>query len=256
MSYNPKVCVYTVLVGGYDRIIEPQEVDPNIDFICFVGKTESSRQNSTIWEFVEIESDLKDLGRLSRIPKLLPHKTCIANYDYSLYIDANILIRDKSVYERINDFVSKEIKIGLLQHPFRDCVYQEAYVCIASLKGGWLDIVRQICFLRWKGVPKHCGLFEANVIFRKHNDPIVVAMDELWWKTFMRFSKRDQLSLVYALREENLSVSYFLPPGQTTRNNSAFKKINHLAQKKNRDERIKGGIIRFIFGISKKLLKE
>lgn len=251
-----RVALYTVLVGGYDIVKDPLVVDPRIDYICFVGGGELSRHKSKVWSFVEIDKVMKDKGRMSRIPKLLPHTTSLADYDYSLYIDANIRIKDRYVYDRIEELIANDTKIALLQHPFRDCAYQEAYVCIASLKGGWFSILRQIAFLKWKKFPKHNGLYEANVIFRKHNDEQVKGMDELWWKTFMSYSKRDQLSLVYALKKTNIHVEYFLPPGLTTRNHSAFEKIKHLTQKKTRTSNIKEKIVVLLFGISRKILKE
>ena len=251
-----KIAVYTVLVGGYDNVIDPIVVNDEIDYICFVGKGEIDRHHSNVWRFIEFEDELKDKGRLSRIPKLLPHRTCLSEYDCSLYVDANIMIKDKSIYDRVEELISSDIKIALLKHPFRDCVYQEAYVCIASLKGGWFSILRQIAFLKRKRFPKHAGLYEANVIFRKHNDSEVVRMDELWWETFMKYSKRDQLSLVYALREAKLQADFFLPPGQTTRNHPAFDKIKHLTKKESRSQKVKKSIVRMLTGVSRKLLKE
>ena len=180
----------------------------------------------------------------------------LSGYDYSLYVDANILIKEKYVYERINTLISLNTPIALLQHPFRDCVYQEAYVCIASMKGGWLDILRQIFFLKRNGIPKHNALYEANVIFRKHNDADIVRMDELWWKTFMKYSKRDQLSLVYALSKYKGKIDFFLPPGQTTRNHPSFEKISHLPQKPSTGEKVKRFIVKLFSGVARKALKE
>ena len=250
------VCIYTVLVGSYDNVIDPVVVREDFDYICFVGKGEKERHRSDIWNFVEIDIIIEDGGRLSRYPKIKPHKTILSDYLYSLYIDANILIKDKYIYDRIDELINSNNNIALLKHPFRDCFYQEAYVCIASLKGGWFDILRQILFLKRKGYPKHNGLYEANVIFRKQNAPEIVALDEHWWDTFMKYSKRDQLSLVYALKENPVDVAYFLPPGQTTRNHYAFEKISHLAKKETATTKMKKHLIRMISGISRKLLKE
>ena len=255
MGANKK-CIYTVLIGGYDNVIDPKVTVEDFDYICFVGKGESSKIRSDIWKIEEFEEDIEDKGRLSRYPKLLPHKTSLSGYDYSLYVDANILIKDKYIYERINTLISLNTPIALLQHPFRDCVYQEAYVCIASMKGGWLDILRQIFFLKRKGIKKHSGLYEANVIFRKHNDTDIIALDELWWETFMKYSKRDQLSLVYALSNYKGNIQYFLPSGLTTRNHPSFEKISHLPQKPSTGKKVKHFIIKLLSGVARKALKE
>ena len=251
-----RICLYTALVGGYDEVIEPLQVSHELDYICFVGKGEAGRHCSRVWQFVEIDFEIRDFGRLSRVPKLLPHETCLKDYEYSLYIDANILIKSEFIYDRIDELVKTNTKLALLQHPFRDCVFQEAYVCVASMKGGWLDILRQIFFLKRKGIKKHSGLYEANVIFRKHNDTDIIALDELWWDTFMKYSKRDQLSLVYALSNYKGKIDFFLPPGQTTRNHPSFEKISHLPQKPSAGKKVKHFIIKLFSGVARKALKE
>lgn len=252
-----KYLIYTVLVGNnYDNIIKLSSTSDDFDYICFVRKGSKTLDYINGWKIEEIEYENKDNGRLSRFPKLLPHKTKVSDYEYSLYIDANIDIKNEYVYERFKQLAGEDVPIAMLQHPFRDCVYQEAYVCIASLKGGWLDIIRQIIFLKRKRYPKHNGLFEANVIFRKHNSLDVIALDELWWSTFMKYSKRDQLSFVYSLREKPITMAYFLPQGQTTRNHPSFVKISHLAKKDTTSIKIKRSFIKMISGISRKLLKE
>ncbi len=249
------IVIYTVLVGEtYDSIKQFPAVSSKSDYICFVKKGQCQEKKIGIWRICEIEDDLMDNGRLSRIPKLLPHKTLLTRYKYSLYIDANITILDDYVYNRIDELISDDIKLALLKHPFRDCVYQEAYVCVAGQRGGWLDILRQIFFLKMNGYPKHNGLYEANLIFRNHNDPDVIKMDDLWWKTFMKYSKRDQLSLVYALKVTGLKPVYFLEPGFTVRNHPAFEYNAHLSQ--NKSSGLKGRIVASLYGISKKILKE
>ena len=252
-----RVAIYTVLAGNsYDSIKQFDSISDDVDYICFVKKGQKNKEVNGIWRVEEIDYDAKDNGRLSRYPKLQPHKTFLSDYEYSLYIDGNIIIKNDYVYQRIDELINCGTKIALLKHPFRDCVYQEAYVCIASMKGGWLDILRQIFFLKRNSIPKHNGLYEANVIFRKHNDADVIAMDELWWETFMKYSKRDQLSLVYALSKYKGKIDFFLPPGQTTRNHPSFEKISHLPQKPSTGKKVKHFIIKLLSGVARKALKE
>ena len=250
------LAIYTVLVGGYDAISNPIVIEPNVDYICFVDRMHIDNMVSDVWRFEVVDEPIKDNGRLSRYPKILPHKTILSNYDYSLYIDANVIINSEFIYSRIDELITTGIKVSMIKHPFRDCVYQEGYVCIAGLKGGWVDILRQLFFLKRKGIPKHSGLFEAGVIFRVHNDPEVIAMDEMWWNNFMRFSKRDQLSLVYAKDKNKINIEPFLSDGYSIRNHNSFKVIKHLPQKPTKVQIIRGKVVGLLYGISKKLLKE
>lgn len=252
-----RLVVYTVLTGNrYDNVIQPDVIDENIDYILFTNNKNLYNDYEGCWKVEEIPYECSDNGRLSRYPKLQPHNTILDKYDFSLYIDANIKIKDSFVYNRMKELAEENVKIALLQHPFRDCVYQEAYICIAACKGGWIDILRQIFFLKRNGIPKHDGLYEANLIFRNHNDELVVATDNMWWQTFMKYSKRDQLSLVYALKKTAIRIEYFLPKGFTTRNHNAFEKIVHLPQKENRKTKMKRKIISSVYSVFKKLLKE
>lgn len=254
---NNKIVVYTTLVGkGYDNISQPIVVDKNLDYICFVKKGEKRSQKNGIWTIEEIDYNLKDNIQLSRYPKLMPHKTCISLYDYSLYIDANVIIKDQYVYDRIYELANQGCPIAMVQHQHHDCVYQDAYICIAGCRASWFDVIRQVLFLKFKKFPKHYGLFEANVIFRKHNDTKIKEFGELWWNTFMKFSKRDQLSQGYALRESDVHPDLFLPNGFSTRNHYSFETVSHLPQKETLSLKVKKNIVRFVLGTSRKILKE
>ena len=249
--------VYTALVGSnYDKLLNLACKSEDFDYICFVKKGAKSQDYENGWKIEEIDSDIEDNGRLSRVPKLLPHKTIVKKYEYSLYIDANINIKGESIYKRFLELAATNKTLAMLRHPFRDCVYQEAFVCIAACKGGWLDILRQIFFLKRKGIQKHSGLYEANLIFRKHNEDEIRILDELWWRTFMTYSKRDQLSLIYALKESGLQPSFFLESGLTTRNHPDLEKVQHKKQHPTKSTNFKQKIVSITYGLFKPLLKE
>ena len=249
--------IYTALVGSnYDNIISLSTIDERFDYICFVCKGEKKTEYVGNWRIVELDTVVDDNARLSRFPKLVPHKTEVAKYDYSLYIDANINIKGADIYDRFGELVEKNEKIALLKHPFRDCVYQEAYVCVAALKGGWIDIMRQIVSLKFNGVRPHSGLYEANFIFRKHNNPEIASLGDLWWNTFIKYSKRDQLSLVYSLHKTGIKPTYFLEPGFTTRNHKSLEKVQHNKQIDTADVSFKRKVVSILYRLFKPLLKE
>lgn len=249
--------IYTALIGEkYDNLMTLSAIDERFDYICFVRKGDKQCDYVGNWRIVELECVSEDNVRLSRYPKLVPHKTEVAKYEYSIYIDANINITGEDIYNRFFELVEKDVHIALLKHPFRDCVYQEAYVCIAALKGGWFDIIRQIVSLRMSGVKSHLGLYEANFIFRKQNSPEIVKLGELWWKTFKKYSKRDQLSLIYSLHKTNIIPNYFLEPGYTTRNHPSLEKVQHNKQVSSAKDCFKRRVVSILYCIFKPLLKE
>ena len=71
-------------------------------------------------------------------------------------------------------------------------------------------------------------LYENNLIFRKHNHCSSVTVSEAWWKMYMTYSKRDQLSLCYVLWANHInSVELLLPHGVSTHNYEAIKRVKH-----------------------------
>jgi hypothetical protein len=58
---------------------------------------------------------------------------------------------------------------------------------------------------RADSLPKGLGLATTAVLLRKHNDKRLLCMMEAWWSEVEGGSRRDQLSLSYALwREGNI----------------------------------------------------
>lgn len=252
-----KIVVYTVMVGNYDKLFQPEVVREDIDYYCFTdANLETSNGRNGVWIIERVPFSHKDNGRVSRFPKILPHRTVLSLYDYSLYIDANLIIKDDYIYNRIDELIKENVNLALIKHPSRDCAYQEAYNCIAGCKARWRDILRQIAFLKRKCFPEHWGLFEANVIFRKHNEATVQKLDEVWWKTFMKYSKRDQLSLVYALWSTGVNISYFLPQEYSTLNHPSFQRLEHLPQKDSQSVKFKKWLISLVIKSAKSHLKD
>lgn len=46
-----KKVIYTVLVGGYDNLMQPQVIDDSFDYICF---TDKSPQEDVEWLLLQI----------------------------------------------------------------------------------------------------------------------------------------------------------------------------------------------------------
>jgi len=218
-------------VGNYDAIQQPLVIDNGFDYICFVRKGLKETNYIGKWRIEEIPIELDDDIRLSRYPKILPHRTCLVYYDYSLYVDANIIISGDYVYNRIRELAKSKTTLALINHPARDCVYLEALSCMIACKASWTSLIIQMLYMKLRRVPSHNGLYEANVIFRNHNDEHIKLIDELWWDTYMRFSKRDQLSLAYSLYVRGWNKCFFLPLGKSTSNHDSFIRNAHLPRK-------------------------
>ena len=209
---NHKV-IYTCLTGGYDRLEQPAVADPTWDYICF---TDTEGQDG-VWQLRKIPLDSPDPVSRSRYPKILPHRV-LPEYDYSLYMDANIRIMDPEFYRVTDRLITDEITFAQVEHPDRDCVYDELRYCYLKDK-----IVTRKAFRlyrKWtaEDLPRHAGLYENNLIFRRHNITEARALDEAWWKGWESGVHRDQLCLMPIFLRHNIHPALLLGKGLNARN--------------------------------------
>lgn len=218
--------IYTVLVGGYDDVLQPKVVDDRFDYVLFSNDFKETKQG--VWTVREIPRVVNnDNKRLSRYPKTHP-ETLLADYKASFYIDANIQILDQWVYDRFIELYNQNIEFAGIQLVLtgRDCIYEHSFdMCQALLEHDYVAI-RQCHRLHELGFPRHFGLNENNVLFRIHNDKMK-ATDEEWWNWILNYSSRDQFSFMYCLWKNGVSLNYFLPKGEDTRNGTHFHLVDH-----------------------------
>lgn len=205
-----KRVVYTALTGGYDVLAQPAATDPRYDYVCFVEKV--GEPSIGVWQLREIPYANADVRRLSRYPKMHPHEL-FPDYEYSVYVDANVVIRDQAFYDAVERCIDSGVLLAGLKHPFMDCAYEECLnVLIAQKESNVGAVCREYLFLSENGFPRKHGMYEANVILRRHHAPEVIAQCQLWWELFLRFAPRDQLSYSFTLYRCSLPFKYLLPP--------------------------------------------
>lgn len=221
-----KNVIYTCLTGNYDTLKQPLVVDDKFDYICFSNDISST--DVGIWKIVKIPYHAEDKLMESRFVKLQPHEV-LKRYEYSVWIDANIQILTESFYDRIKELINKNCLIAQVNHsfPFRDCIYEEIGACIEKGRISLLDGLRQFQELKRQKFPKHFGLFENNLILRKHNDKKVVQISNLWWNNFLSGAKRDQFSLMPIYWKVGFLPELIFPKDKCTRNVDCLACIGH-----------------------------
>lgn len=214
--------VYTVMVGGYDNVEQPSVVDERFDYVLFTDSVE--REQVGVWQIRSIPFWNENPTRFSRYPKMHPEEL-LSEYDASLYIDANIQIADRRVYERFIALYDEGIDWGGVKHPnppFSGCIYDHAFVVLSNGLDTERTVFRWCHKLRKEGYPKNNGLFENNVIYRRNNE-VCRQVDAMWWKMYCDYSRRDQLSLFYVFwKHPSLSYGLFLPEGERAINSELF----------------------------------
>lgn len=218
--------VYTVLVGGYDDVLQPAVIDERFDYILFSNDIKESCVG--VWHVRQIPEVVKDDNkRLSRYPKTHP-ETMLSDSKASLYIDANIQIVDQWVYDRFVELYIQGIEYAGIKLVLtgRDCIYEHSFdMCQNLLEHDYIAI-KQCHHLYELGFPRHYGLNENNVIFRIHTAKMQ-AVDVEWWDWIVNYSSRDQFSYMYCLWKHNVELNYFLPEGEDTRTSDHFRLIDH-----------------------------
>ena len=203
---NKKV-LYTCLTGKYDCLQIQQFVDVTVDYVCFTDNSDLLKYSRLgMWEIRPLKYNLMDNTKNSRWHKTHPH-VLFPEYEQSVWVDSNILIKSSF----ITDLFSRTDLILIPAHNTRDCIYDEAKACVKMKKENKANAESLIAYYVNEKFPRHYGLNETNVIYRKHNDENLKAIMEEWWTFVETKSKRDQLSLSYILwkhdiKPKNISI--------------------------------------------------
>lgn len=197
MSKAKKKVIYTCITGKYDELLNHDYTDNDWDYICFSDTIQQNDTNSS-WRIQPLYYKEGDDTRINRWHKINAH-LCLEDYEYSIYIDANIDILSREFFDIIEEHQKSSSTFSVMRHPARDCVYDEYEVCVALNKDDPLIMQSQINIYREQGYPEHRGLYASSILYRKHFDEKIVSVMEEWWKWLESYSRRDQLSLPYVL---------------------------------------------------------
>ncbi len=188
---HKRIVVYTCITGGYDDLLPPLTIEPQIDYVCFIDKTPAVHDG---WGVVPIPDIAKNNAVKNRFIKMHPH-ILFPNHEISIYIDGNIQILG-GITSLVRDTIKKG-DIALYKHPLRNCIYAEAEECAAIGHDWKWRITKQMNKYRDAGFPPEAGLYEGSVILRRHHQSQVRTLMEAWWNAYQSGTKRDQLSLTF-----------------------------------------------------------
>ena len=198
-----KGVVYTCIIGNYDNLKSQKYINFDWDYICYTNNKKI--KSDGIWEVKELEFDKLDNTRNNRWHKLNPH-ILFPSYERSLYIDGNVRVLSKEFFKFL---LGEDIFISTI-HPQRNCLYKEAEICKKFKLEDETVIDNQIETIRKFDFPQNYGLYEANILYRKHNEEKIIKMNEEWWEFVSKQAKRDQLSLTYVCWKNNIPFRTFL----------------------------------------------
>lgn len=225
-----KVAIYSCITAGYDTLVQPADCAPEgFDFLLLYPRGQKPGFDTGVWRLREFDCTIKDPVLLSRYPKLNPH-VVLPDYEYSLWIDGNVSIASPDFYKTVQEKIESEVPYSGVRHFQRDCVWDEAYKCFRTGRITIFQYWNALIRLRFKGMPRHYGLCENNLIFRRHNAPEIIKMDSLWWNDLRRGACRDQIWMTPALRKCGIPFDYLLPQEYSVRNHPYFIYSTHKPQ--------------------------
>jgi hypothetical protein len=195
------IAIYTAACGGYDELKAHPEI-PDVDFIAFSD--------------VEIESefwDVRVVDKTNNHPrddakkfKLFPYEY-LENYEYTIWIDASHEIQTPDFHLQALASIG-ESGFALYEHPWRNCIYEEAEASIVLEKYQGLPIQDQVDSYRSEGHPEHWGLFACGTLARRNTKQVADVMDA-WADEIDRWTYQDQLSLPVVCRRLNFRPEVF-----------------------------------------------
>lgn len=237
-SSNGNIAVFTCITDDYDRLRPPAQVEEGVEYFLYTDKPSPVEAP---WTAKPLPLETGSRAGNARFVKMHPH-LLFPNHSLSVYVDGNVRVLGGLTRLCRSALAHKDI--ALYRHPFRDCAYAEAAEC-AAIGHDWAwRIARQMRQYRREGFPEHAGLYECNVILRRHCAATVQRLMEEWWRAYTQGVRRDQLSLPYllwaiALSVEDLGQSdqrhahrhFRLEPGHSTlahAGSSTRRRINRL----------------------------
>lgn len=178
-----KVCV-TVIFGDYDNLKEPTYVNEDWKYIVISDRHHKSNVWKTkIFKDKRLTNKLKTGYVITQLHKLI-------DYDIACLVGGQIQINtDLNKYVNEYDFTA-------IQHPTRNCIYEEGYACILLDKDNPKRIAQTLYRYSKEGLPKDVGMIQTGVTYRRNNKLINVFCDK-WWEEIQKGSHRDQLSFNY-----------------------------------------------------------
>jgi len=222
---NIDTVMYSCVSGGYDDIISDFIPNPEYKYVLFTDNPKLLQNETYLWWHIcPLAFSEMDNVRNACWHKLHPH-VLFPDYKYSVWVDSNVQISGSSVYDIIERHKRAKHKIAISLHPNRDCIYEEANACIVDGKDNPALINTQMTILRKHGFPKHAGLYETNLLLRRHMDKQIIDLCNQWWAFIRDYSRHDQLSFNYLLWKNG--IKHYPLDKKSMRYHPEFKLINH-----------------------------
>ena len=216
--------IYSAIIGQYDTPLQPAVFDDRFEYVLFSNCLPEGKMG--VWQIKHVDYANPIQTKIARYVKTHP-ESLLSQYEASLWLDANIRIKNQCVYDRFVELFEKNVAVASVKYVGCDCVYEEMFRVLDFRYESEKIVVAWGRLLRNRDYPKHNGLIETGMLFRLHSRDDVKGMDALWWNYIESYSRRDQLSFPLVLQERRMRCECFLPEGKTVRNFEGTELVKH-----------------------------
>lgn len=200
-----KKVVFTFIINGYDTLKDPTIVTPGWDYLCYSDEGLSSE----VWQ--SVRSNGLPVGvtcpkRRASLLKIEHHKTLAEGYDLCITLDGSMRI-NVNLDDFLAEFWTSGTDMAIARHPHRNCVYDEGLEVVKQTLDDPQVVHDQLRRYEAAGYPRNQGLYGTRMMVKEmHSQRLRRACDR-WSLEYRAGSRRDQLSLNYALWQEERATA-------------------------------------------------
>lgn len=214
MQFNKdELVVYTVLIGSNEGLnVQPFIKGSNYRHVCL---TDNKNLKSKEWEIIFVDPIFpQDSNRSQRHYKLRAHAV-FKKYNFSLYLDNNIVLKVKT--EELLEGILKNQNIEdnepifiVPYHSYREDLISEFEICSKYDLDNQFKIYEQLeHYFKTNNKILKDRAYWGGIILRNHNNKKIINHSEIWFSHVCRYSRRDQLSLLYTSYQAGIKVNGF-----------------------------------------------
>lgn len=185
-----QAALITAIYDRYDDLKDvcPQTVDT--EWICVTDDEALHRGDADPrgWSIVYEPRPGLHPNRAAKRPKMLPHEYTAA--PASVWVDASFAVVSPLA---VDELLAHAAPVAQFAHPERQCLFDEANVCLPLGKYAGEPMAEQVTSYRHAGMPDRWGLWATGVIARQHT-PAVADWGKAWAAEIDAWSFQDQLS--------------------------------------------------------------
>lgn len=217
---NANILFISAIAGRYETPKSHEHLISTADYLLFSDVIEKH----PLYRVNDFPYFNSDPVRMARFIKTHAH-IFASGYEVAVWIDGSMIVRG-DLSEEISAFIQSELPLGAIYHPFRQSIYEEGEVCVQRAKDDATAINRQLMRYRSESVYPNF-LIESGLMMFRVNHPELPKIMKRWWGEIEHGSRRDQISLPYAIQKSGNDWHRITADGISVRNHRKIVLVDH-----------------------------